>query len=209
VIPIYFSIESPHPPCENPDVQAESQIGAPNVPRLRLARIGDRVAAAILDGILLFPFFWLAVSCVGVWLGLYDNGNTSLNGGPAILAMGLFTLLFLAFYVVSEAWFHGTFGKHIMGVEVFSTLRTPITMSQSIIRNLLRLVDAIGLYLVGFIVAVSSKQNQRLGDIAAQTIVCERETSRRGRALLWAGSFLAFGIIADCLFVHFAGRFNK
>jgi len=73
----------------------------------------------------------------------------------------------------------------------------------------LRLVDAIGLYLVGFIVAVSSKQNQRLGDIAAQTIVCERETSRRGRALLWAGSFLAFGIIADCLFVHFAGRFNK
>lgn len=118
-------------------------------------------------------------------------------------------LLWLAFYMVSEAWFRGTFGKHVMGIEVFTTLRTPITMSHAVIRNLLRPIDAIGFYLLGFIVAVSTKQNQRIGDIAGQTITCETEERRRGRALLWAGIFFAGGMIADWLFVHFAGRFNN
>jgi uncharacterized RDD family membrane protein YckC len=190
-------------------VQAEPIVEIPvQTPRRRLARLGDRIVATIFDGVLLLPFFWLAVSCIGVWLGLYDNGNTFLNGGAALLALGLFAFLWVAFYVIAEAWFRGTFGKHLMQIEVFSTRRTPITLSQSVIRNVLRPVDAIGFYLLGFIVAASSKQNQRIGDIAAETIVCERQDERRLRALLWAALFFASGIVADWLFVHFAGRFS-
>jgi uncharacterized RDD family membrane protein YckC len=208
--PPRFSFESPQPLCQNLPVQAEPIVEIPvQNPRRRLARLGDRIVATFLDGILLFPFFWLAGSCIGVWLGLYDNGNTSLNGGPALLALALFVFLWIAFYVIAEAWFRSTFGKHVMAIEVSSTLRTPITLSQSIIRNVLRPVDAIGFYLLGFIVAASSKQNQRIGDIVAQTIVCERRDERRMRALLWAGLFLASGVIADWLFMHFAGRFSN
>jgi uncharacterized RDD family membrane protein YckC len=180
-----------------------------SISRARLARIGDRVVAAILDGALLMPFLFLGISCVGVWFGLYDQGTTNLTGGPALIALGFFGFLGLTFYVIGEASFRGTFGKHIMGIEVLSSLRTPITLSQSLTRNLLRFIDGIGFYLVGFVVAVSSKQNQRIGDILAQTIVCEREDVRRGRALFWAGLFFACGMMVDALFVHFAGRFNN
>jgi uncharacterized RDD family membrane protein YckC len=48
----------------------------------------------------------------------------------------------------------------------------PLTRQKVAIRTVLRLVDGLPfLYLVGFIAMVASKQKQRLGDMAAGTIV--------------------------------------
>jgi uncharacterized RDD family membrane protein YckC len=46
-----------------------------------------------------------------------------------------------------------------------------ITWGVSIGRNLMRIIDGLFFYLVGFIVALASKKNQRLGDIVARTYV--------------------------------------
>jgi uncharacterized RDD family membrane protein YckC len=42
------------------------------------------------------------------------------------------------------------------------------------VRNVLRLLDAIGFYLLGFFVAVFSPARRRIGDYAAQTVVLEQ-----------------------------------
>lgn len=166
--------------------------------------MGDRVFAVILDTIVLFPLFWLLMACVAISYGLYRNGNATMNGGPALLAISGITGFWILYYTVGEGWFAGTPGKHVMGIEVLTDRRAPISLSQAVIRNLLRPIDAIGVYLLGFLVAVFSKQGQRIGDFAANTIVCEKENGRRRlAALVWAG-FLAAGFLADSLLFHLA-----
>jgi hypothetical protein len=67
---------------------------------------------------------------------------------------------------------------------------------RSFIRNLLRIVDGLVAYLVGFLVALFSKQRQRLGDHLAGTYVVERGVGGLGRvllALVWLAA-LAGGI---------------
>jgi len=52
---------------------------------------------------------------------------------------------------------------------------SPIGWSESIIRNLLRIVDALPtLYLLGAILVLVTDDEQRLGDIAANTVVVKR-----------------------------------
>jgi uncharacterized RDD family membrane protein YckC len=135
-------------------MQTDAQIaGCPIhcLPEERRARMGDRVFAVVLDTIVLFPLLWLVISCVAIAYGLYENGNATMNGGPALLAISGITGLWILYYIVCEGWFAGTPGKHVMGIEVLSNTRAPISLSQAVIRNIVRPVDAIGLYLLGFL----------------------------------------------------------
>jgi uncharacterized RDD family membrane protein YckC len=47
-------------------------------------------------------------------------------------------------------------------------------MGAATIRTLLRLVDGLFGYLVGFVVVLASDKNQRLGDMAAKTLVVRK-----------------------------------
>ena len=65
-----------------------------------------------------------------------------------------------------------TLGKRLLGLRVVEASGLRLRPSQIIVRNLLRFVDLLpGLYLVGGISCVLSSRRQRLGDIAAGTIV--------------------------------------
>ncbi len=152
---------------------------------VQIARVGDRAVATFFDLIAIFPVFVLISYFVAFRLNAIDNGNFELHGGPALVVISLIGLFWIVYYIIGEAVFDGTFGKHMMGLRVRSSSRTRITLSQAVIRNILRPVDAIGLYLVGFIVALRSKDNQRIGDIAGGTIVCEYKTRRGISTLLW------------------------
>jgi uncharacterized RDD family membrane protein YckC len=93
--------------------------------------------------------------------------NLSLNGGPAIA----YFVVVLAYYFVMEAATGKTLGKMVMGLRVVST-SGPYTPMKAFIRNLLRIIDGLPfLYLLGIIVVASSKQKQRIGDMAAGTLV--------------------------------------
>jgi hypothetical protein len=63
-------------------------------------------------------------------------------------------------------------GKRWVGLRVIRTDGTPITLSESLIRNLVRLVDFMPLaYGVGVVTMFVNAQARRLGDLAAGTIV--------------------------------------
>jgi len=68
---------------------------------------------------------------------------------------------------------HGqTPGKKILRISVINDDLSPVTLGTSMVRNLLRTVDFLPLfYLVGLISMLSNRRFQRLGDMAAGTLV--------------------------------------
>ncbi|PIE90277.1 MAG: RDD family protein [Acidobacteria bacterium] len=69
-------------------------------------------------------------------------------------------------------WQGQTLGKRLFRLRVIDEAGLKLSFSQVVMRNFLRLVDMLpALYAVGGAAAVLSKKSQRLGDIAAGTIV--------------------------------------
>jgi uncharacterized RDD family membrane protein YckC len=64
-----------------------------------------------------------------------------------------------------------TLGKKLVGIRVVSDRGGAASAGQVLIRTALRIVDGFAFYLVGFITALVSKKNQRVGDMAASTRV--------------------------------------
>jgi uncharacterized RDD family membrane protein YckC len=78
------------------------------------------------------------------------------------------------YYIVCEAATGATLGKRMVGIRVVGEDGEHVTFGARVVRNLLRVVDALFFYFVGFISAILSKRGQRLGDRAARTIVVRR-----------------------------------
>ena len=65
-----------------------------------------------------------------------------------------------------------TLGKRVLGLRVMDAQGLRLDFSQIVIRNLLRVIDLLpAFYMVGGLVSVFSRNAQRLGDLAANTIV--------------------------------------
>jgi len=90
----------------------------------------------------------------------------------------LYFAISVGYGIVLEWRWHGqTIGKRVMGLRVVDAQGLRLQLSQVILRNLLRLVDMLPMvYLVGGIACFCSRNCQRLGDLAAGTIVA-RERS--------------------------------
>jgi uncharacterized RDD family membrane protein YckC len=139
---------------------------------LEKAGIPLRFVAVLLDLVLvLFP---LAI-VVGLMTGGGSTESGSGNANVAVDVTGgaawLLLALVVGYYVVCEAATGMTLGKRIVGIRVVAEDGRHITVGAAVVRNLLRLIDALVFYLVGFLFAVSSRRGQRLGDRAAHTIV--------------------------------------
>lgn len=99
-----------------------------------------------------------------------QNGSMAINlSGPSFYFGCLLIIIGFAFL---EFKYGKTPGKYICKTKVVGEIdNTSISFNQALIRNLLRFIDGILLYLVGFIIMAIDKRNQRLGDMAARTIV--------------------------------------
>jgi len=88
-----------------------------------------------------------------------------------LVPLGFVVLLF--YDVAFEVWAQGrTPGKRWTGLRVLRSCGRPVDVRASAIRNLLRIVDGLPLSYVPTVVAiVVTRRNQRLGDLAADTIV--------------------------------------
>ena len=63
-------------------------------------------------------------------------------------------------------------GKNALGIRVVGRNGEPIDFVTSAVRNMLRIIDFLPLfYLVGSIAIVATQHDQRLGDLAAGTLV--------------------------------------
>ncbi|PID40676.1 MAG: RDD family protein [Proteobacteria bacterium] len=100
-------------------------------------------------------------------LGMFSQ---DLSQAASIL---VFFLLNLGYSMVLEWFWHGqTVGKRLLCLRVMDIQGLELQVSQIAIRNLLRAVDSLPLlYLVGGVTALINRRGQRLGDIAANTVV--------------------------------------
>ncbi len=135
---------------------------------LIVAGIGSRFIAGMLD----ITIQMLALMAIGqaVTFGLQD-------GFAAAVAIVTFFLVLFAYPILFEVLNQGrTPGKLAVGIRVVRIDGSPIRATGSVLRNVLRLIDGwivitFFLFPVGFITAFVTKHAQRLGDLAAGTVV--------------------------------------
>jgi uncharacterized RDD family membrane protein YckC len=89
------------------------------------------------------------------------------------LSIFIFFVLRTGYGIVLEWFWRGqTVGKRVMGLRVMDVNGFRLQPGQIIIRNLLRAVDSLPLfYLLGGVICLVTRHGQRLGDLAANTIV--------------------------------------
>jgi len=96
----------------------------------------------------------------------------SLDLGIALMVLANF-LLSVGYGIILEWFWRGqTLGKRLLRLRVMDEQGLHLQFGQVVLRNLLRTVDAMPLlYLLGGTICFFSPRNQRLGDIAAGTII--------------------------------------
>lgn len=150
-----------------------------------LAGVGSRSMALALDSLIQIGIA-LALLLVGALLGFGIGSVITRLGGTSGQTAGIWVfaftvlLMFSAWYgyfaVFEILWRGQTPGKRALGLRVISVSGRPITPLQAILRNLLRLVDQLpALYAIGIISVLVSARNQRLGDLAAGTVVVREQ----------------------------------
>ena len=116
---------------------------------------------------------WGALLAIG--LSLSFLGDTG---------VGIFLVMFFLtewFYPVCfEVLYSGqTPGKRALGLRVVNADGTPVSWSASLVRNLLRVADALPVLYVGGVVSIlCTDKLQRLGDLAAGTLVINVREAR-------------------------------
>jgi uncharacterized RDD family membrane protein YckC len=122
----------------------------------------------------------------GCVLGVSGAAGAILKGLgwiSADVARALITVLYavvsVGYAMYFEWYWRGqTLGKRAMGVRVIDADGLHLQPYQVVIRNLMRYIDALPLlYLVGGAASVLSPKSQRLGDIAAHTVVIRVSTT--------------------------------
>ena len=108
----------------------------------------------------------------GMLLSLAGFGiGIQVAGGMFLLA---WFLLDWIYPVVFEAGKRGaTPGKRMMGLRVVQSTGSPITLGQAVVRNFLRFIDGMPFftYMFGMTSCMATQRFQRLGDLAAGTVV--------------------------------------
>ena len=129
---------------------------------LVVAGLGSRFMAYVVD---------LALQLLAI-LALTFGTAALGEAGPAIFAVGAF-IVFFGYHVAFETLASGrTPGKMLTHLRVVRDDGTPEGFVASVVRNVVRLIDLLpAAYTVGVIAVLATERHQRLGDLAAGTIV--------------------------------------
>ena len=138
-----------------------------------VAGIGSRFVAALVDTLLIVILQVLIIGTLS--LIIFKSGLETDAMGPWLTAIfGLISFLFLwGYYIFFEMLWNGQSpGKRWLGLRVIRIDGTPISITESLIRNLVRIVDLLPTaYGFGVVTMFINSQSRRLGDLAAGTLV--------------------------------------
>ena len=164
-----------------------------------LAGIGSRFIALLVDTLI----WGAAIGADRCWHcgSLFPASrrfHSFLRNGPSPFTFWFCFLLNWGYFTLFEAFWNGrTPGKRVARIRVIQQSGRPIGLFESMARNFIRYVDQIPLfYAVGVIAMFSTRQHQRLGDLAAGTLVVrdrEQETPLWGESgtRMFAEPFMA------------------
>jgi uncharacterized RDD family membrane protein YckC len=137
-----------------------------------LASEGDRIVAVVLDAILIFAISLVIFVPLVLVAGLFTafGSFAFLFFGPLTFIQWLFWLLYFTYF---ESTSGQTLGKQVMHIRVVDeTTLQHLDFGRSLVRNILRIIDWLPFfYLIGFILIATTEKKQRLGDMAARSIV--------------------------------------
>lgn len=131
---------------------------------------GRRVVATIIDGLVFGVAYWLLALAFGDIRTEGEAANWVANlPVAASIAYGLFVV---GYYLLLEGLLGQTLGKLAVGIKVVAdaTGQAP-GIAAVAIRTLLRLIDGLFSYAVALVSVLASAKRQRLGDMAARTLV--------------------------------------
>lgn len=137
-----------------------------------LAGLASRMGAAIVDGLL--------QGVVMLLLGLGLVGLAAIPGMPtegwlvAVIIVSEFLIYWGYFILFETIWSGQTPGKRYLRLRAVRMGGLPIDFQFAAIRNLIRVVDY---FLFGWIAILATSNNQRLGDLAAGTIVVKERAA--------------------------------
>jgi uncharacterized RDD family membrane protein YckC len=133
---------------------------------------GRRILATLVDG-LLFGAVGTAMANFFGTIAFHDTFGIEihLTGVAWAVWMGLIAL----YYVLMEGYLGQTLGKMLLGIKVVreGTGEVP-GLKAAVIRTLLRIVDGLFSYAVAFVAVLATHKGQRLGDMAAHTLVVHK-----------------------------------
>jgi uncharacterized RDD family membrane protein YckC len=140
----------------------------------QVAGIGSRFLAALADTALILVLQFVVVITYFVTMDLLEiDPFGTLSSWFAAAFVLLSFIFFWGYYILFEIFWNGqTPGKRWSGLRVICNDGTPVTLSESLIRNLVRIIDLLpAAYGIGVITMFLDKQSRRLGDLAAGTLV--------------------------------------
>jgi uncharacterized RDD family membrane protein YckC len=151
-----------------PDSSAQLRIRLPEgvTISLQLAGPATRMLAFLLDSAIIAATSSLALKTTDL-VRFFSEDLAA-----AIYILGYF-LIYLGYGMACEYFWKGqTLGKWMLGLRVMDVTGLELQFSQVAIRNLLRIFDQLPFWgLVGGVAMLASKHRQRLGDLAAGTVV--------------------------------------
>jgi len=132
---------------------------------LSYAGFWRRALAATLDNAVWF----IGILMILGWLPINAD---DISDTEAYVGVVVFFSLWFNYFAFCEWRWGQTIGKNATGIEVRSIDGARrLTYGQASIRNLLRLVD---FFVVGEVMIAATRRKQRLGDLAAKTVVLRR-----------------------------------
>lgn len=149
----------------------------------RLAGIGTRFLAFLLDRIIQFGVIFALIMLVSLFIALAWRVDPSVQilkrlegvAGQWILgaAILLYGIIVIGYFILFEYFWSGsTPGKRWQDIRVIRKDGRPISFLDSAVRNILRFIDILfDIYPIGLIVMFVDVKNRRLGDLAAGTLV--------------------------------------
>jgi uncharacterized RDD family membrane protein YckC len=156
--------------------------------RFPIAGIGSRFLAILTDSFIqgatlffLFLGFALIVSAApkipGAAAAALDTGAKWFVAGVVLFNF----LLYWGYYSLFEAFWNGqTPGKRLLKIRVIKDSGRQITLFEALARNLLRVIDMLpSFYLVGVITMLCNREQKRLGDLVAGTIVVHERSNEQ------------------------------
>ena len=139
---------------------------------LELAGVGSRFLAAVLDSLLQSVILLALALALGASRWLFTGNQDSLYLGALLVFMSSMLVVVIYYVSFEMAWAGQSPGKRIAGLVVVTDHGGPMSLVQSLIRNVLRIVDILPIYyMVGLVTILLTRQCKRIGDLAAGTMV--------------------------------------
>jgi uncharacterized RDD family membrane protein YckC len=175
-----------------------------------VAGVGSRVAAALIDYTILGTGYLVLTLGIEFAAALVLGALRQPSQNSDVLVyIGIGSSILLGFFgwwgyfILTEMLWNGqSIGKRRLGLRVVRVGGQPISLTASLIRNLLRIVDIPSF--VGIIVMIIDSRSRRLGDLAAGTLVIREPHASLPKDLTKAFREIEIPTVSDAAIEGFA-----